>query len=339
MPHTCRSQSPSGSAQLGGLPTFANLVAKPSWSPGILMSSSRWALSMRGRWRMRRRRAPSLSSGERAFGRSFRFRALRYPAFANAVMLPKDCEPRGEPLEAINRSAGEHDRRRGDPVTRLSLAFLVLVLAIYGARAAEKSYRLGDLEPTAASAKITRNTIVPELAKLGFQEGTNLVIDERVGDATAMPGLAQDLILSRPDAIIAFGTDAILAAHKASATIPIVTFGPDPVTLGLAASVARPGGHVTGVADLPFELDAKRLDLLRQAVPMAKRVAALVSRSAHDASERAMREVAVSTGAKLFVFEAAGPDDYPAASPQCAPSGRRLWRSLPPPISTAMPRF
>ena len=125
--------------------------------------------------------------------------------------------------------------------------------------------------------------------------------------------MAQDLILSRPDAIIAFGTDAILAAHKASTTIPIVTFGPDPVTLGLAASVARPGGHVTGVAILPFELDAKRLDLLRQAVPMAKRVAALVSRSAHDASERAMREVATSTGAELFVFEADGPDDYPAA--------------------------
>jgi hypothetical protein len=70
-------------------------------------------------------------------------------------------------------------------VTRLSLAFLVLVLANYGARAAEKSYRLGDLEPSAASAEITRNTTVPELAKLGFQEGTNLVIDERVGDATA----------------------------------------------------------------------------------------------------------------------------------------------------------
>jgi len=80
-----------------------------------------------------------------------------------------------------------------------------------------------------------------------------------------MPGLAQDLILSRPDAIIAFGGDAIRAAHKASTTIPIVTFGPDPVTLGLAASVARPGGHVTGVDDLIVELNAKRLDLLRQA--------------------------------------------------------------------------
>jgi putative ABC transport system substrate-binding protein len=198
-------------------------------------------------------------------------------------------------------------------VTRFSLAFLALVLANWGATAADKSYRLGDLEPTAASAEITQNTTVPELAKLGFQEGTNLVIDQRVGDDTAMPGLAQDLILSRPDAIIAFGTNAILAAHKASTTIPIVTFGPDPVTLGLAASVARPGGHVTGVDDLLVELNAKRLDLLLQAVPMAKRVAALVSRSRNDASERAMREVAASTGAELFVFKADGPDDYPAA--------------------------
>ena len=197
-------------------------------------------------------------------------------------------------------------------MTLFSLAFLALVLANCGATAAEKSYRLGDLEPTAASAEITRNTVVPELAKLGFQEGTNLVIDQRVGDDTAMPGLAQDLILSRPDAIIAFGSDAILAAHKASTTIPILTFGPDPVTLGLAASVARPGGHVTGVVVLGVELDAKRLDLLRQAVPTAKRVAALVSRSALAGTERAMREVAASTGAELFVFEADGPDDYPA---------------------------
>src|SRR5262249_20523569 len=112
--------------------------------------------------------------------------------------------------------------------------------------AAEKNYRLGDLEPTAASAEITQNTTVPELAKLGFQEGTNLVIDARVGDDTAMPGLARDLILSRPDAIIAFGANAVLAAHKASATIPIVTFGADPVARGYVASLARPGGNVTG---------------------------------------------------------------------------------------------
>ena len=69
-------------------------------------------------------------------------------------------------------------------MTRFSLAFLALVLANCGATAAEKSYRLGDLEPSAASAEITQYTTVPELAKLGFQEGTNLVIDRRVGDCT-----------------------------------------------------------------------------------------------------------------------------------------------------------
>src|SRR6516165_9428300 len=69
---------------------------------------------------------------------------------------------------------------------------------------------------------------------------------------------------------------------------------------------------MTGVDDLIVELNAKRLDLLRQAVPKATRVAALVSRSALAGTERAMREVAASTGAELFVFEADGPDDYPA---------------------------
>jgi len=102
------------------------------------------------------------------------------------------------------------------------------VLANFDTTGAEKIYRLGDLEPTTASAEITKNTIVPELATLGFRQGINLVIDERVGDATAMPRFAQDLILFRPDAIVAFGGDAIRAAHKASTTVPIVTFGPDP---------------------------------------------------------------------------------------------------------------
>jgi putative ABC transport system substrate-binding protein len=116
-------------------------------------------------------------------------------------------------------------------------------------READKSYRLrfgADRRIGADHSKHHR----ARTSEAGFQEGTNLVNNQRVGDATAMPGLAQDLILSRPDAIIAFGGDAILAAHKASTTIPIVPFGPDPVTLGLAASLARPGGHVTGVDDL-----------------------------------------------------------------------------------------
>ena len=83
---------------------------------------------------------------------------------------------------------------------------LVLILTMLGASvtavpAAEKIYRLGFLEPTAAAAEITRSVMLPELATLGFREQVNLAIDERVGDAVAFPRLAQELVLSRPDAI------------------------------------------------------------------------------------------------------------------------------------------
>jgi putative ABC transport system substrate-binding protein len=83
----------------------------------------------------------------------------------------------------------------------------------------------------------------------------------------------------------------------------------------LAASLARPGGNVTGVVILATELDGKRLDLLREAVPQARRIAALLLPSAplRPASEREMREVAASTGVELLPFDAGGPEDYPAA--------------------------
>ena len=195
---------------------------------------------------------------------------------------------------------------------------LVLTVMIFGASvtsvpATEKIYRLGDLEPSATSAEITRSVILPELAMLGFREQVNLAVDERVGNAAAFPRLAQELVLSRPDAIIAFGGNAILAARNATSTIPIVTFGPDLIQLGVAASLARPGGNVTGVVVLGVELDAKRLDLLHQTVPTARRMAALVSRSDILSSESAMRAVAANNGIELVVFEGDGPDDYPAA--------------------------
>ena len=195
---------------------------------------------------------------------------------------------------------------------------LVLTVMIFGASvtsvpATEKIYRLGDLEPSATSAEITRSVILPELAMLGFREQVNLAVDERVGNAAAFPRLAQELVLSRPDAIIAFGGNAILAARNATSTIPIVTFGADPIQRGVAASLARPGGNVTGVVVLGVELDAKRLDLLHQTVPTARRMAALVSRSDILSSESAMRAVAANNRIELLVFKGDGPDDYPAA--------------------------
>jgi putative ABC transport system substrate-binding protein len=196
-------------------------------------------------------------------------------------------------------------------VKRFVLTLVMLGASATAVPAADKIYRLGDLEPTGASAEVTRSVLLPELATLGFREQVNLAVDERVGDVAALPRLAQELVLLRPDAIITFGNSAVLAAHNATSTIPIVTFGGDPIQLGLAASVARPGGNVTGVVMLGAELDAKRLELLHETLPTARRMAALVTRSARISS--AMRAVAANIGIELLVLEADGPDDYPAA--------------------------
>jgi putative ABC transport system substrate-binding protein len=197
----------------------------------------------------------------------------------------------------------------------LPLFLLALAMPIAAQSADEKLYRLGQLSLTIESIEITRSTTLPELAKLGFSEGRNLVLDERVGDRAAMPGLARALVLGKPDAIIAISTDAIRAAHEATRTVPIIAFGPDLVQAGLAASLARPGGNVTGVQIFAAELDGKRLDMLREAVPATRRMAVLLLRSmpGQEANLTAMRSVAANTGAELLVFEATGPDDYPAA--------------------------
>jgi putative ABC transport system substrate-binding protein len=140
-------------------------------------------------------------------------------------------------------------------------------------------------------------------------------LEERVGDAAAMSGLAREVLLTKPDAIIAIGAEAIRAASEATTTVPIVMFGASPVSKGLATSLNRPGGNVTGVVILATELDGKRLDLLHGAVPAARRIAALLLPSSPDrqASEGEMREVAASTGVELLPFDASGPEEYPAA--------------------------
>ena len=148
------------------------------------------------------------------------------------------------------------------------------------AQTPNRVYRLGHLSNSPTSETFTRDITLPELAKLGFVEGRNLVFDARVGEPDALPGLMRELLAARPDAVIAVGPAVIVAAGAATRTVPIVTFGFDPIELGLAASYARPGGNVTGVVILASELDAKRLQILQEAVPGRRRVAALVSSAA-----------------------------------------------------------
>jgi putative ABC transport system substrate-binding protein len=196
---------------------------------------------------------------------------------------------------------------------RLLIFLLALATPLVAPAAGEKVYRLGELEPSAASLELTHDLTLPELAKLGFSQGRNLILDERVGDAAAMPGLAQELLLADPDAIIALGPDATRAARQVTSTVPLVMFGPDPVRYGWATSLAHPGGNITGVAMLAVELDGKRLDLLHEAVPGARRVAALLMPlvPGRQPSEQEMRAVAASLGVDILTFDATGPEDYP----------------------------
>jgi putative ABC transport system substrate-binding protein len=189
--------------------------------------------------------------------------------------------------------------------------FVLWTFATTALSADGKVYRLGTLGITPAPQ--SQGVMLQELARLGFSEGRNLVLDRRVSEVAALPDLAREMVVARPNAIYVSGTDALWAASAATNSVPIVQFGPDPVRLGLAASFGRPGRNITGVAILGAELNGKRLSLLLEAVAGARRIAALFPPSGmRQTNEQEMRAVAAQSHVELLAFDAAGPEDYPA---------------------------
>ena len=177
-------------------------------------------------------------------------------------------------------------------------------------------YRLGVVSPSPRSLESFRDMAVPELARLGFVDGQNLRLEMRTGQAGEMPALVEGLVAQKPDAIIAVSSGVAALSRKASSTIPIILYGgDDPVALGLAATFAKPGANVTGITIMGVVLDAKRLELLHEAVPQARRVAALVvpGSPTREASEREMRAVAGKSGIELSIYPASEPADYELA--------------------------
>jgi putative ABC transport system substrate-binding protein len=203
---------------------------------------------------------------------------------------------------------------------RLLLTGLLAILCSAGpstfAENAEKVHRLGVLSPGAGPVERMRAITFVELARLGFTEGRNLVIDIRVGSREQLADLAHDLASTRPEVIIATGGAAIRALRQATEAVPIVGafIGEDPITAGFAASLARPGGMITGVLMLAPELDAKRLYLLHEAVPGAHRIATLAANRERDAPNlAAVKGAADHVGIELIPLYGTTPDDYRAA--------------------------
>jgi putative ABC transport system substrate-binding protein len=154
------------------------------------------------------------------------------------------------------------------------------------------------------------------LADAGYVVGQNVAIDYRwaEGRYDRLPELATDLVRRRVSVIAAPSTAAALAAKAATATTPIVFgVGGDPVKLGLVASLNRPGGNATGFNFFTNELAIKRMQLLRELVPAAERVAVLTNPT-DPANETLLRDVeTAATGQQILVFEAATSREIDAA--------------------------
>jgi putative tryptophan/tyrosine transport system substrate-binding protein len=169
-------------------------------------------------------------------------------------------------------------------MTKQILGFVLssMLFAIGGSAAAQQPARIhqiGILIRGSASLNSARvEALHQRLRELGYVEGKNIVIEYRYADGKRerLPDLAAELARLKVDVIVTTGAVAVLAAKKASPTIPIVfASSSDPVRSGLVSSLAQPGGTITGLSQMAPDLDGKRLELLKEAFPKIVRVAFL----------------------------------------------------------------
>jgi len=175
---------------------------------------------------------------------------------------------------------------------------------------------LGAASPSATSERI--EAFRRGLRELGYVEGKNIVIERRSaeGKSDRLPALAVELVRLKVDVIVTGGSAATRPAKEATSTIPIVMApDSDPVGNGFVASLARPGGNITGLATLAPELSGKRLELLKEVVPRLSRVAVLGS-STEPANAQSLKETELAAGAfgvKLQYLSILGSKDIETA--------------------------
>jgi putative ABC transport system substrate-binding protein len=178
-----------------------------------------------------------------------------------------------------------------------------------------RTNRVGVLTTGSGSAE---RDLREGLRALGYIVGRNLVLEMREtrGRAQLADQLALELAALNVDVIVATNPAAVFGAKRATTTIPIVMVNtPDPVDLGLVASLARPGGNITGVTSLSVDVTVKQLELLREAIPRASRIAVLWNPDNpwHPLAVKGLRERSRTLGAKLQILEARASDEFDGA--------------------------
>jgi putative tryptophan/tyrosine transport system substrate-binding protein len=192
----------------------------------------------------------------------------------------------------------------------LLTTILLACFDVADAQQTGKIFRIGFLDPSSASGiAVLLDAFRQELSKLGWTEGKNITIEYRFAEQKSerLPELAAELVRLKVDLIVTSGGPTPLAAKKATSTIPIVmTNSVDPVGAGLVASLARPGGNITGNSGLSPELITKMLEILKDAIPKLNRVGLLRSAVGVviDLQLKELKPAAVALKLKLEEIEA-----------------------------------
>jgi putative ABC transport system substrate-binding protein len=216
-----------------------------------------------------------------------------------------------------NRIATHPQSRLLQLASVVSAALIVLAPCIAGAQASQRVYRVAHLSTAGRTSDgAPPRPLRDSLRELGYLEGQNLVYEARFaeGKVDRLPGLAAELAALKVDVIVTQGRPAVVAAKQATSTIPIVIApaSSDAVATGLIVSLARPGGNVTGLTDELDQLSAKRMELLKETLPQAVRIAVLWN--ANDPGMN-LRYRAIENAARILNVEVESlalqsPDDF-----------------------------
>jgi putative tryptophan/tyrosine transport system substrate-binding protein len=232
------------------------------------------------------------------------------------------------------------ENRKWAGIVAIGVAFAMCGAAA-AAQQAKKVPRIGFLSAISPSSVSVRTEAFRQgLRELGYVEGKNIVIEWRYaeGKIDRLSEFSAELVRLKVDVIVSSGPTPIRPAKEATATIPIVfTFDSDPVGNGFVASLARPGGNITGLSTLAPEISGKQLEILKEIVPRLSRVAVL-GNSTRPGNAQALRATELAAGAfgvQLQYLDIIGPKDLETTFQAAGKGSAEALLVLPSPVTTS----